>query len=131
MEPSGHWPYGPNTPVVRRFLQRFAALDAAQWDAAATAFEAVERTPAYSAADRALATAITRADRARERDAVVGPLLQIVRPAGGSGDPHPVAAAALAAVLALVARDALEPQTFRTLYGPFEQLVPIASLEPA
>jgi hypothetical protein len=128
MESPGRWPYGPNTPAVRRFLQRFAALDAGQWDAAAAAFEAAERTPAYTAADRALAAAITRADRARERDAVIGPLLQIARPAGGAPDPHPVAAAALAAVLALLARDALDDHTFAVLYAPFADLVPVPTL---
>ena len=125
-------PYGPNTRSVRRFLQRFAALDADQWAAAATAFAALERTPRLAAADRALAAAITRADRVRERDAVVGPLLQITRAptapdasadAAAEPEPHAVAAPALAATLALVARDVLDEETFATLYAPFASLI--------
>ena len=116
-------PYGPNTAAVRRFLQRFAALDARQWDEAAATFGSLETTPRFRSADRALGTAIERTQRTRERDAVLGPLLQIARPAEGSDEPPPVAAAALAAALALVMRDVLDDATFATLYAPFAPLV--------
>src|SRR6478672_11199473 len=110
-ESPGRWPYGPSTPAVRRFLQRFAALDAAAAD-----FHAAERTPAFATADQALALAIERSGRVAERDAVLGPLLQLVRPAGGeAGAEHPVAAAALGAVLALVVRDVMDAGAFRVL----------------
>jgi hypothetical protein len=121
-------PYGPNTPAVRRFLQRFAALDARQWDEAAAAFAALEGTPRFRAADRALGLAIERTGRTTERDAVVGPLLRIARPAEGTDEPPPVAAAALAAVLALLMRDVLDEPTFAALYAPFAALVWIDAL---
>jgi len=125
-------PYGTNTPAVRRFLQRFAALDSQQWAEAATAFETLERTPEFMAADRALGLAIERSDLVAARDAVVGPLLQLVRPADGDASTvHPVAAAALSALLALVARDVLDATTFATLYRAFDALVPLEALGPS
>jgi hypothetical protein len=128
-ESPGRWPYGPSTPAVRRFLQRFAALDPAAWDAAAAAFHAAERTPAFATADQALALAIERSGRVAERDAVLGPLLQLVRPAGGeAGGEHPVAAAALGAVLALVVHDVMDEGAFRALYAPFATLIPVDHL---
>jgi len=124
-------PYGTNTQAVRRFLQRFAALDTRQWEEAAATFEALERTPQFVAADRTLGLAIERADLVAARDAVLGPLLQLVRPSDGdAASPHPVAPAALAALLALVARDALDGPTFATLYRPFDALVPLDALGP-
>lgn len=132
-------PYGPNTPAVRRFLQRFAALRPADWDRAARAYAAADGTAALTAADRALAQAVERAGRASERDAVVGPLVQLVRdvplaptvPGGDAALPllPPVAEAALAALLALVMRDVLPARAFDTLYAPFADLVPVASLD--
>jgi hypothetical protein len=121
-------PYGPNTAAVRRFLQRFAALDARQWDAAAATFAALEPTPRFRAADRALGLSVERTGRTAERDAVVGPLLQIARAPEGSDEPPPVAAAALAALLALVMRDVLDEGTFATLYAPFADLVWVDAL---
>ena len=112
-------PYGPNTAAVRRFLQRFAALDAAQWQEAADRFTQLETTPRFRAADQALAGAIERTDRGAERDAVLGPLLQIV-----GGDEEPVAPAALSAALALVMRDVLDENHFATLFGAVAPLVP-------
>ncbi len=148
--PAGAAPYGPNTQAVRRFLQRFAALRPADWERAARAYEANAGTPAFAAADRALAQAVERSGRAAERDAVVGPLVQLVRdapqaaphqpPRGPRGDAAaggpladapllpPVAEAALAALLALVVRDVLPERAFAALYGPFAELVPPASL---
>jgi hypothetical protein len=123
-------PYGPNTPAVRRFLQRFAALEPRQWDEAAAAFAELEATRRFAAADRALAGAIERLERGRERDAVVGPILQIARPTApaADGEPHPVVAAALAAALALIVRDALADADFATLYAPFAPLVWVDNL---
>lgn len=121
---------------MRRFLQRFAALSPAEWAAAARAYDALQVTRPFGAADRALADAIDNAGRERERDAVVGPLVQLVRvpdapPVPDDAPPplDPVAEAALAALLALVARDLLDEPAFRTLYAPFETLVPLATLD--
>ena len=121
-------PYGPNTPAIRRFLQRFAALGETEWDAAAAAFAALEPTRRFAAADRALADVVERLGRGRERDAVVGPILQITRPCGDTGEPHPVAAAALAAALALLVHDALPEPDFATLYAPFASLIWVDAL---
>jgi hypothetical protein len=128
---------------VRRFLQRFAALRPSDWERAARAYEAAAGAPAFVAADRALAQAVARAGRTAERDAVVGPLVQLVRdaplapraPAADGGDDAglallpPVAEPALAALLALVARDVLPARAFDALYAPFAELVPAASLD--
>lgn len=139
-------PYGPNTAAVRRFLQRFAALAPEEWTAAAAAYEALQPTPAFRGADRALSAAVQRAGREGERDAVLGPLLQLVRVADASrvapGLPGPdaidlgaaplalapVAEAALAATLALVVHDVLTPSAFTTLYGPFADRIPLVAL---
>ena len=81
------------------------------------------------AADRDLADAIERAELGRARDAVLGPLLQMTRIGDdGGADEHPVAAAALGAVLALVARHELDEAQFAALYAPFADLVPVGVL---
>jgi len=83
--------------------------------------------------------AVERTGRTAERDAVVGPLAQVVRDAPhrphGGGPPDdglallpPVAEAALAALLALVVRDVLPPRAFDALYEPFAELVPVDAL---
>ncbi|GJG88264.1 hypothetical protein tb265_34450 [Gemmatimonadetes bacterium T265] len=134
-------PYGPQTTAVRRFLQHFAALPAADWDRASEAHAADSATAAYAAADRDLARAVERTGRTAERDAVLGPLAQLVRvdeqPADadapeGAEPPaalHPVAEAALAALLALVVRDVLPPRAFAALYAPFEATIPARTLD--
>ena len=137
-------PYGPQTPAVRRFLQRFAALAPAEWDAAAATYAAAAGTGAALAADRDLARTVERADRVAERDAVLGPLAGLVRvdrepPEGDRDAPegdgyapaelHPVAEAALAALLALVVRDVLPPRAFATLYAPFAATIPADTLD--
>ena len=139
-------PYGPNTLAVRRFLQRFAALAPDEWSAAAAAYDALQRTPAFRGADRALGAAVARAGRETERDAALGPLLQLVRlphpaaPGAAAGDDAnvidvaaaaplaPVAEAALAAVLALLVHDVLAPGAFATLYAPFAERIPPPTL---
>ena len=132
-------PYGPHTDAVRRLLQRLAAAPAESWADAARRYEALARTPRYAAAERALAQAIADAGRERERDAVVGPLVQIAADAAervarvARLEPAPPAAApatsagdddaadrfaepALAAALAVVMRDLLGREEFAALY---------------
>ena len=134
-------PYGPHTDAVRRLLQRLAAAPAESWADAARRYEALARTPRYAAAERALAQAIADAGRERERDAVVGPLVQIaadaaervarvarLEPAPPAAAPATAAAAhaddaadrfaepALAAALAVVMRDLLGREEFAALY---------------
>jgi hypothetical protein len=126
---------------VRRFLQRFAALRPTEWERATRRWEDAQGDAALAAADRALAQTIERTGRTAERDAVVGPLVQVVRdaPPGPARDVPddpgltllpPVAEAALAALLALVVRDVLPARAFDALYAPFAELVPLDVLEP-
>lgn len=136
------WAYGPNTPAVRRFLQRFAALRPSELERAARAYAELDATPALTSADRALAQAMERTGRAAERDAVVGPLVQLAhdpdrpRAPGAPADRDeglallpPVAEAALGAALALIVRDVLDARAFATLYGPFAELIPADALD--
>lgn len=138
-DPSPTTPYGPQTPQIRRFLQRLAALAPDEWARAAAAHEAQQRTPRFRGADRALSAAVAAAQREGERDAALGPLVRLVRrapaPDGAPDAPDsdeaaldPVAEAALAAVLALLVRDLLSPTAFETLYAPFAALIPVESL---
>jgi hypothetical protein len=133
-------PYGPNSALVRRFLQRFAALRPAEWAEAAAAFDRMQGSRTFVAADRALAAAIEGAGRDDARDAVLGPLAQLARrqadpSAASEADAapalDPAAEAALAALLALIVRDVLPASAFSALYAPFASLIPLASLEAA
>ena len=139
-------PYGPNTDAVRRLLQRLAALPADEWVRLARLYEGLHRTPRFAAADRALGEAMAAAGREAERDAALGPVVQlaadaaarVARAAGGvpSDDDAAVddsaadrfAEPALAAVLAVIARDVLDEEQFTTLYGAVSWAVPLAEL---
>jgi hypothetical protein len=133
-ESGERWPYGPNTRTVRRFLQRFAALAPDEWAGAAERFAAAEGTPRFRRADRALGAAVGAAGREGERDAALRPLAELLRraerdgPDREEGELDPVAAAAVAAVLALVMRDVLAADTFDALYAPFAELIPVERL---
>ena len=137
----GGSPYGPQTLAIRRFLQHLAALAPAAWDAIAAEFPAHAARPAYARADRALGLVIERAAREAERDAALGPLVQLVRlpsapdaPAPPAGDDaadvplHPVAEPALAAVLALLVRDLIPAASLDALYAPVAAHVPVERL---
>ena len=138
--PAPSAPYGPQTLEIRRFLQRLAALGQAEWEAAAAEYEALQGGPRFAGADRALSAAVAATQRERERDAALGPLLQLVSVPPSDGGPPtppeeplplaPVAEAALAAVLALLVRDVLGASAFATLYAPFAERIPLASLGP-
>ena len=125
-------PYGPNTIAIRRFLQRLAALAPDERAAAARAYAAAAGSPRFRAADRALGMVVDRAGRTAERDAALGPLLQLVSADEQADDADvaldPVAEPALAAMLALLARDLLPAETVATLYAPFAALIPHAEL---
>jgi hypothetical protein len=134
-------PYGPNTAAIRRFLVRLAGLGAADRAAIVAAHASQQHTRAWYAAEAALATCIERSGRAPQRDALSGPLLQLVRVApGGSQNTEttsdeemlatldPVAEAALAALLALLVRDLLSVDQCTTLYAPFASTIPLRDL---
>lgn len=134
-------PYGPNTAAIRRFLVRFAGLGRADRAAIVSAYTAHSATRDWHAAEAALATAIERSGREPQRDALSGPLLQLVRrpdaavPASASADDalatlDPIAEPALAALLALLVQDLLGAHQVTTLYAPFAETMPLAEQAP-
>src|SRR5687767_1166823 len=109
-------PYGPNTSVVRRFLQRLAGKPASDCATAARAYLSLQGTPALIAADRALGEALEGSGRTDARDAVVGPIIQLMSGHAARLEADPslsgvslddMAEAALAAALGLIAGDIL------------------------
>jgi hypothetical protein len=131
-------PYGPNTNAVRRLLQRLAALPPEEWARLAQLYEGLARTASFAAADRALGESIAAAGREAEGEAVVGPVVQlatdaaerVARAMGGEPAPEPARSAepALAASLAVIARDLLDEPQFQLLYGPVSWAVPPGEL---
>lgn len=134
-------PYGPNTAAIRRFLVRLAGLGAADRATVVAVHAAQQHTRAWQSAELALATSIERSGRDPHRDALSGPLLQLVRPApqpagiseAASDDEifatlDPVAEAALAALLALLVRDLLTAEQCAALYAPFATTIPWSDL---
>ncbi len=128
-------PYGPQTAAVRGFLVRLAGLGAADRATVVSRYEMVSATRAYRAADTLLGEVVTRSGREDARDALSGPLLQIVKrtaPASASATPRaaetaldpevefePIAEPALAALLALMVRDLLDEGTVNLLTSAF------------
>lgn len=123
-------PYGPLTPLVRDFLQRLAGQPPMAWLAASRRYAALATTPAGRQADRALGAAITASAREEARDAVVGPIVQMAsRAADGAavaGDDavQRLAEPALAAALALLVADRLDPTQRQVLTQPFAGALP-------
>jgi hypothetical protein len=131
-------PYGPNTPAVRRFLQRLAARSAADCATAARAYLGLQGSASFRAADRALGEAIEKSERTDARDAVVGPIVQLV---SGHAEKlasdvdaaavttDDIAEAALAAALAIMVGDVIPADAFEVLYRPFAGIIPIEEIE--
>lgn len=146
-----HGPYGPNTARVRRFLVRLAALSTGERNAVVARYADVAGTRAFAAAERALADIIEGAGRTAARDALAGPLLQIVRatsgamPADAPGaslpdapdaspsdappDLDPIGEPALSALLALLVEDQLRDDHRGLLFTAFEEAIPLARLD--
>lgn len=121
-------PYGPQTPLVRAFLQKLATQPPLVWLAAARRYEAIAATTAGRQADRGLGAAIERSAREPARDALIGPILQMARRAADSAsldssdrqELERLAEPALAAALALVVADRLgeaERSLLTTAFG--------------
>ena len=123
---------------MRHFLQRLARQPAIAWLAAARQYAERRDTPTVRRADRALGQVIDGHGRARERDALVGPVLQMARsavpaPMGESDDDETLermAEPALAAALALLVEDLLAAEHVAALYAPFAQAIPLDTLPP-
>jgi hypothetical protein len=114
---------------VRAFLRDLAALPPETWARAARVYAALADSDPVVRADAALGAAIENAGLDRARDAVVGPLVQLAAAAAARLPPPPPAAdslaeAALAAALALVARDLVPRESFDALYAPFAEALP-------
>jgi hypothetical protein len=127
-------PYGPNTAVIRRFLVRLAGLGSGDKAAVVARYGDLTRTKAWETAESLLGTAIERSGREPQRDALSGPLLQLVRPAEATAtisedealaQLDPVAEPALAALLALMVRDLLPEAVIATLVAPFDGIVEV------
>ena len=135
MSTKGAQPYGPQTAAVRSFLVRLAGLGAADRDAVAARHAALADAPRYRRADATLGDVITRSGREAARDALTGPLLQLVKrqaaltdAAEGDADDialDPIAEPALAALLALLVRDLLDDDTVRLLTEAFSDTIPL------
>ena len=136
--PRATLPYGPNTAAVRRFLQRLAGKPASDCIAAARAYLALQGTPELATADRALGHALESSGRTNARDAVVGPIIQLM---SGHADKleltgetsgvtvDDLAESALAAVLGLIVGDVIPAQMLEVLYRPVAGIIPLEQIE--
>ncbi|MCU0634104.1 MAG: hypothetical protein MUE41_04445 [Gemmatimonadaceae bacterium] len=124
-------PYGPATPRIRRFLQRAAALNDVSWGEVRARHAATSTTPVARRADRALGAAIDQGGLLAERDAVVGPIVQLAqRVTVADADVFDTTAEALlGAALALMAGDLLAVNARDALYAPFADVIPLAELD--
>lgn len=128
-------PYGPQTAAVRSFLVRLAGLGSADREAVVARHTAIARSRAYEAADTLLGELVTRSGREEARDALSGPLMQLVKRPADPNAHHetddeialePIAEPALAALLALMVRDLIDPASLRLLTDAFSDTLPIA-----
>jgi hypothetical protein len=138
--PRASQPYGPNTAAVRRFLQRLAGKSAADCSGAARAYLSLQATPELVAADRALGRALESSARTDARDAVVGPIIQLMNGHAAKLDSDAalsgvslddMAEAALAAVLGIIVGDLIAGDALEVLYRPFADIIPIEQIEEA
>jgi len=140
------------TAEVRRFLVQLAALELDAHDTVVQRFAEIVQARSFAVADETVGNVIERSGRTDARDALAGPLLQLVRlhePAEELSTQHetsdaaeqmrrdtsasdaapvlldPIAEPALAALLALLVRDLLSSETFDALYAPFREIIPV------
>ncbi|GAB1344979.1 hypothetical protein [Gemmatimonas sp.] len=130
-------PYGPNTAMIRRFLVRLAGLGTADRVAVVERYQTRSASVEWHTAEALLATTIERSGRDAARDALSGPLLQLVRPAHAQAAANeddwlsaldPIAEPALAALLGLLVSDLLSAPALHTLLSPFEGAVSMADI---
>ena len=129
--------YGPNSALIRRFLQHLAALDTDSERQATSRYGRLSPSAKFAAAELALAVLLSKAGREQERDALAGPLLLLVQERASTANSEhgtvallrPVAEPALSALLALLMRDLLPPGDFAALYEPFAVAIPFERLQ--
>ena len=127
----GSQPYGPQTAAIRGFLVRLAGLGTTDRAAVVARYETIALTRDYEAADTRLGDVIKRSGREEARDALSGPLLQLMkRPVPDASTAaeialEPIAEPALAALLALMVRDLLDDATVRLLTDAFTDTIPL------
>jgi hypothetical protein len=131
--PPSRDPYGPQTTAIRRFLVQFAGLGADARAEVMRRHHAAVDSREYVAAESLVGETIARAGRTDARDALAGPLLQLVRTAQTAAPDDdvlsmldPIAEPALAALLALLVADLVPPATLAVLYQPFGSVIPLA-----
>ncbi len=133
-------PYGPQSTAIRAFLVQFAGLGAEDRASVVAAHHALADTREWNSAERQLAESVERSGRESFRDALSGPLLQLVRVPGrdlpqdeadGLDALDPVAEPALAALLALLVSDLLPAAAVRTLLTPFDGVLEVPTGERA
>ena len=135
VEPAPAGPYGPATSKVRRFLVQLAGLGVTLREEVVTRHAGLAPTSAYAAAEAQLGETIERSGRTDARDALAGPLLQLVRRPHETGDARdglegldPIAEPALAALLAILVDDLLPADQIALLYAPFQSVMPYEQL---
>lgn len=153
--PQRRSPYGPATSLVRRFLVQLADLDCGLHADAVSNYQSESSTKRWQRAELVLAAVMKRSGRDDAREALSGPLLQLLRlpedeiPAELPGDSEqqaqgdgpessgvdsaiaaldPIAEPALAAVLAVMVHDLLDEESFSTLYSPLARAIPFETL---
>ncbi len=134
----GPLPYGPATAPIRRFFVALAALEIELHDAVVRRFAAESASGVFLAADATLGETIERSGRTDARDALFGPLLQLVRDRDVAEEAvtetdswlelDPIAEPALAALMALLVHDLLPAPTLATLYAAFADAIPLDSV---
>lgn len=134
---------------------QLADLDCGLHAAAVSKYQSESGTKRWQRAELVLAAVMKRSGRDDEREALSGPLLQLLRlpedeiPADVSGESEqktpgddsassgvdsaiatldPIAEPALAAVLAVMVHDLLDEESFSTLYSPLARAIPFETL---
>lgn len=136
-------PYGPNSRAVGRFLARLADLSVADLGQAVGRWRAIAAAPSgpWYVAEDAIAEAVHAARRhdaqARGTDALYDVFRRARRFSARASFARVPGSEATAqyvtttALYALVVRDALSPEAFAVAYGPFADVIPLATVDGA
>jgi len=144
MARDGGRPFGPNTRAVEAFLARLAELSVYDLGRAVGQWRAIATAPGgpWYAAEDAIADAVEAAGRHdaqaqgtvamydvfRRRARGFSARDSFARVPGSEATAQYVSTSAL---YALVVRDALSPEAFAVAYGPFADVIPLATIDGA